>query len=399
MAQVVVYELEKLYDVPALVDGESIVKRGGALAAVQVAEADDLSAETAARIAGDTDEATSRDAAIATHAGDTTAVHGIADTAALETQTGAQTKADAAQTAAVADITALRGAANGYASLDSGGKIPAGQIPQIALSTTYVVGSEAEMLALAADPGDVAIRTDLSESFVLAAADPSVLSNWVELLTPAAPVSSVAGKTGNVTLDEGDIAGLTSDLDTLTTGLAAKETPAGAQAKADAAQAAAISTAEAYTDEGLAAKVDTSALDTDGTLATNSDAKLATQKAVKTYVDAHAGAAGAETVNVVAASGASVAIPDMDVATLHDVTLTANCTFTFPASGRGKSFSVLTRQDATGGRTITWPANIKWTNAGAVPAPTSTAGSHDIYAFVCFDGVNWEGAQVGIDNR
>lgn len=36
----------------------------------------------------------------------------------------------------------------------------------------------------------------------------------------------------------------------------------------------------------LAAKIGTSVLDTDGTLAANSDAKIATQKAVKTYVDA-----------------------------------------------------------------------------------------------------------------
>lgn len=37
---------------------------------------------------------------LSTHASDTTNIHGIADTAALETQTGAQTKADAAETAA-----------------------------------------------------------------------------------------------------------------------------------------------------------------------------------------------------------------------------------------------------------------------------------------------------------
>jgi hypothetical protein len=38
--------------------------------------------------------------ALSDHASDTTSIHGIADTAALETQTGAQTKADAAETAA-----------------------------------------------------------------------------------------------------------------------------------------------------------------------------------------------------------------------------------------------------------------------------------------------------------
>jgi hypothetical protein len=40
--------------------------------------------------------------ALATHAADTSSVHGIADTTVLETQAGAQAKADAAQTAAVA---------------------------------------------------------------------------------------------------------------------------------------------------------------------------------------------------------------------------------------------------------------------------------------------------------
>jgi hypothetical protein len=46
-------------------------------------------------------------------------------------------------------------------------------------------------------------------------------------------------------------------------------------------------------DAALTAKLDDSQLDTDGTLAANSDSKIATQKAVKTYVDASAGGSGA----------------------------------------------------------------------------------------------------------
>jgi hypothetical protein len=61
-----------------------------------------VDAESAARTAGDTAEATARDVAITTHAADTTGVHGIADTSMLETQDGAQAKADAAQSAAEA---------------------------------------------------------------------------------------------------------------------------------------------------------------------------------------------------------------------------------------------------------------------------------------------------------
>jgi hypothetical protein len=53
----------------------------------------------------------------------------------------------------------------------------------------------------------------------------------------------------------------------------------------DAAKASAISTAEAYADSGDASQLHSSQLDTDGTLAANSDAKVASQKATKTYVD------------------------------------------------------------------------------------------------------------------
>lgn len=49
-------------------------------------------------------------------------------------------------------------------------------------------------------------------------------------------------------------------------------------------------TADLPTVPGLTSKVNTSALDTDGTLAANSDTKLATQKATKTYVDAQVAA-------------------------------------------------------------------------------------------------------------
>jgi hypothetical protein len=38
------------------------------------------------------------------------------------------------------------------------------------------------------------IRTDQNKNYVLSQADASVLSNWVELLTPGSPVQSVNGK-------------------------------------------------------------------------------------------------------------------------------------------------------------------------------------------------------------
>lgn len=101
--------------------------------------------------------------------------------------------------------------------LGTDGKLDDNMIPKIAISETSVVDSEGEMLTLTAEIGDIAIRTDLSKSFILKGDDPKESSNWQELLTPTSSVESVAGKIGAVTLIKDDV-GLgnvddTSDID------------------------------------------------------------------------------------------------------------------------------------------------------------------------------------------
>lgn len=93
-----------------------------------------------------------------------------------------------------------KGAANGVATLDSGGKVPVAQIPATAITDTFVVGTQAAMLALTAEIGDVAVRTDLNKSFILRMAGASTLANWQELLTPTDAVQSVDGQTGVVVI-------------------------------------------------------------------------------------------------------------------------------------------------------------------------------------------------------
>lgn len=89
--------------------------------------------------------------------------------------------------------------------LGVGGKLDTNVLPSITISDTFVVNSEAEMLALTAESGDVAVRTDLSKSFILKASPASLLSNWQELLTPASPVQSVNGEVGAVILSAADV--------------------------------------------------------------------------------------------------------------------------------------------------------------------------------------------------
>lgn len=108
--------------------------------------------------------------------------------------------------------SSLKGANSGVAELDANGKVPVAQLPAIAISDTFVVASEAAMLALTAQVGDVAIRTDLSKSFILAAEGASTLANWKELLSPENAVSSVNGQTGAVSLDSDDISEGASNL-------------------------------------------------------------------------------------------------------------------------------------------------------------------------------------------
>lgn len=89
--------------------------------------------------------------------------------------------------------------------LGANGKLADSVIPAVAITETFVVDSQAEMLVLSAQVGDVAIRTDVNRSYILQTTPASTLDNWKELLTPTDSVLSVNGKTGTVVLSGSDI--------------------------------------------------------------------------------------------------------------------------------------------------------------------------------------------------
>jgi hypothetical protein len=78
--------------------------------------------------------------------------------------------------------------------------------------------------------------------------------------------------------------------------------------------------------------------------------------------------------------------------TVQILTLTANATITMPAVGAGKSFVIMLRQDATGGRSVTW-TTVAWPSATA-PTITGTASKQDIFSFFS-DGTRWYGTTIG----
>ena len=181
-------------------------------------------------------------------------------------------------------ITNQLGVANGIAPLDGTGKVPIDHLPALAISETFVVNSQSAMLALTAQTGDIAVRTDVNKSFILTATPASTLGNWQELLTPTDSVLSVDGLTGAVDLSgtylnktTGVLAG---DLDAnsiytvknLKTPVNAKDAApkdyvdavAGSATAAAASAAAAATTYDNFDDRYLGAKSTPPTVDNDG---------------------------------------------------------------------------------------------------------------------------------------
>ena len=95
--------------------------------------------------------------------------------------------------------------------IDSDGLLSSRIIPQIAITNTFVVASEAEMLKLSqAEIGDICVRNDVSKTYILKAEPYSTLSNWQELKTPTDKVTSVNGKTGAVNISLSELDGVST---------------------------------------------------------------------------------------------------------------------------------------------------------------------------------------------
>jgi hypothetical protein len=180
-------------------------------------------------------------------------------------------------------ITTQKGVANGLAELDGSGLVPTHHLPALAITTTQVVNSQANMLALTAQIGDVAVRTDVNKSFILTATPATTLGNWQELLTPTDAVLSVDGGTGAISLSgtylnrtSGQLLGALDANNFKITGLATPtsnadaatkvyvDTVAGSATAAAASAAAAATTYDNFDDRYLGSKSSAPSVDNDG---------------------------------------------------------------------------------------------------------------------------------------
>lgn len=128
---------------------------------------------------------------------------GVANLTAADIPELTLAKISDAGTAAAKDFGTAEG---NVPVLGAGGKLSEAVIPAIAITDTFVVDGQAAMLALGAQQGDVAVRTDVNKTFILKVAPATTLANWVELETPTDAVTSVNGLTGAVTLTTSGVA-------------------------------------------------------------------------------------------------------------------------------------------------------------------------------------------------
>ena len=200
-----------------------------------------------------------------------------------------------------AEQTANKGAANGYAGLNASTVVPTAQLGTgAATNATFLRGDNV----------------------------------WA-----AAPVTSVASKTGAVTLTQSDV--------------------------------------------GLA--------NVNNTSDANKPVSTAQQTALDGKVNVTNG--GGETFFDAGNSGTAITL-NLANGNVQKLTLTGNCTITLtsPASGAFRSLLLYVFQDATGSRTITWPASVKWGTAGA-PTLSTTASKMDKILLDTVDGgTNWYGS-------
>jgi len=88
-----------------------------------------------------------------------------------------------------------KGAASGVAELDANAKIKIAQLPGLAITNTYAVATETAMIQLDVEVGDIAIRSDVSKTFVFAAAALEATTKQISTNTATITTGSVHGLT------------------------------------------------------------------------------------------------------------------------------------------------------------------------------------------------------------
>jgi hypothetical protein len=319
-----------------------------------------------------------------------------------------------------AENSANKGAANGYAGLDSNSKIPIANIPAGALERLVVVANQTARYALTTATvhnGDTVKQTDtgilyyivdetqlsVAAGYEVYAAGTAAAVAWSGITSKPTTLSgfgitdaeAVANKSTSTSLGTSDTlyptqnavksyvdTGLGTKQATIayTTENVANKSTDGTLASNSTTLYPSQSAVKTYADT----KLPSSYLSTDTTLASNSDVLIPSQKAVKAYIDARSTPA-----EFSAGSSSTAITVNFTNGSVQKVTMTGNCTFTLSNPVVGSMYILKLVQDATGSRTYTWPAAVKWSGG---TAPTGSGANKTDLISLYWDGTNYFGS-------
>lgn len=110
---------------------------------------------------------------------------------------------------------------------------------------------------------------------------------------------------------------------------------------------------------------------------------------------------GKESVSTQSSATGAVTL-DLNNGNVHNLTLTGNITsltVTNTTAGVSCTFTLILRQDGTGGRTVAWMSGVKWA-VGAAPTLSTGPSKVDVLTFMTIDnGTTWYGFPAGLDMR
>lgn len=81
---------------------------------------------------------------------------------------------------------------------------------------------------------------------------------------------------------------------------------------------------------------------------------------------------------------------DLTEANVFDYTITGDTSISFTGAsgdGKGNSFTLVIRQDSTGGHTLSWPSSVEW-NGGTQQTIDGTASTASLFSVISNDGGN-----------
>lgn len=113
-------------------------------------------------------------------------------------------------------------------------------------------------------------------------------------------------------------------------------------------------------------------------------------RSLLTLANAGALLAAGLVVNTVAAAGTTETL-DGDDYNIHDITLDESVTFTFTTGATVAQFTLILRQDGSGGNSVTWPASVKWHSATAPTILTTASAVHVLEFLTVNSGTTWRG--------